>query len=63
MLSRLYYAMKLRLLRFGEWVNELSPAGRGVLLAMVWILFMLAAYFGLLPSKHLYDNRHALFSW
>ena len=67
MLSRISDAIHLQMLSLGEWINErlerLSPGGKRILLAMLIALFVLAARYGLLPSKHTHYNPHALFSW
>lgn len=63
MLSRLQYALQLKTLQFGEWIEDLSPWGRRLLILALILLLAVAAYFGLLPRKHLYPNRHAVFNW
>jgi hypothetical protein len=40
------------ILRSVEWLEGLSPAGRMMLVITLTALFVTAAYFGLLPSKH-----------
>ena len=67
MLSSISDAIHLRMLRLGEWINEwlegLSPGSKRMLLVVLIALFVLAARYGLLPSKHTHYNPHALFSW
>jgi hypothetical protein len=56
-------ALRLWLLRSNEWVRNLSPKGRTTLVVFLTVLFMVAIYFGLLPSKHAHPNPHALYNW
>jgi hypothetical protein len=37
--------------------------GRTTLVVFLTALFVVAAYFGLLPSKHVRYNPHAIFNW
>jgi hypothetical protein len=63
MLSRINAAISVLVLRTDEWIGELSPGSRRMLIATLLVLLTLAAWFGLLPTKHLYNNPHALFNW
>jgi hypothetical protein len=63
MLSRISDAVRLLGLRLDEWLGELSPGGRRVLIAAMIAVLILAAHYGLLPSKHRYYNPHAVFNW
>jgi hypothetical protein len=56
-------ALRLRILRFGEWLEGLSPLGRAALEITLLASLIVAAYFGLLPSKHVHYNPHAVFNW
>jgi len=55
--------IRLLFLRLNEWVGDLSPAGRQLLVATMVILIFVAAYFGLFPSRHTHYNPHALLNW
>lgn len=63
MLSRINDAIRLQLLRFDEWIGDLSPGGRRIFIATGVALLLLAARYGLIPSKHIHYNPHALFNW
>jgi hypothetical protein len=55
--------IRLALLRSNQWVGDLSSGGRAVLLIIGMVLLIVVMYFGLLPSKHIHYNPHAIFSW
>jgi hypothetical protein len=56
-------ALRLWLLRVDEWLKNLSPVGRTTLTVFLAALLIGAAYFGLLPGKHIWPNSHAIFNW
>jgi hypothetical protein len=56
-------ALRLRVLRFNEWLEDLSPLGRATLVMALAALLIVASYFGLLPRKHVHYNPHAVFNW
>jgi hypothetical protein len=56
-------AFRLWILRVDQWLKNLSPLGYTTLVLFVAVLFVAAAYFGLVPSKHIWPNPHAIFNW
>jgi len=55
-------ALRLSLLRANQWLGTL-PARKATLVLAVMVLLVVAAYFGLLPRKHVWDNPHAILNW
>ena len=55
MFSRLNDAMNLLLLRFGEWLEDLSPTGKFLMFLVVFsglaLLFKVGNHFGAFPHK------------
>lgn len=56
-------ALRLWALRVDEWLGDLPPFGKANLAAAILASLLLAAYFGLLPSKRVHYNPHAIFNW
>jgi hypothetical protein len=59
----MFTAMRLWSLRLDQRIGALSPLGKTAVVAALIVLLFLAGFFGLLPSKHLRYNPHAIFNW